>query len=164
MTTEAHRAATIPPTPAEWVEMSDRHLLTLRVAFVFANAPASKFDGLPAGSMGNVVTMLVEAANFHRTFAELCEAAERRLLDAAITIEARSSRRPEVLGMTGKIEGSTPDKRFRIKRDERAGDILASFDTLEDAIRNVRRRRSDWRYVIFDGRTIVWPKSRIKRD
>ena len=55
---EAHRAATIPPTAAEWVEMSGRHLVTLRVAFVFANAPASKFDGLPAGSMGNVVTML----------------------------------------------------------------------------------------------------------
>jgi hypothetical protein len=38
--------------------------------------------GLPGGS---VVTELGRAANFHRVFAELCETAERRLLDAAIT-------------------------------------------------------------------------------
>jgi hypothetical protein len=32
-----------------------------------------------------------------------------------------------------------------------------SFDTLEHAVRNVRCRRGDWRYVIHDGRKIVWP-------
>ena len=64
--------------------MSGRHLVTLRVAFVFANAPASKLEGLRAGSMGNVATMLGEAANFHRAFGELCETAERRLFDVVI--------------------------------------------------------------------------------
>ena len=49
---------------------------------------------------------------------------------------------------------------FRVGRD--AADILASFDTLEDAVRNVRRPRSDWRYVIHDARKIVWPESRAK--
>jgi hypothetical protein len=46
--------------------------------------------------------------------------------------------------MTVKIEGSPGQhKPFRVGRD--AADILASFDTLEDAVRNVRRRRGDWR-------------------
>jgi hypothetical protein len=31
--------------------------------------------------MGDVVTELGRAADFHRSFAELCETAERRLLD-----------------------------------------------------------------------------------
>ena len=49
---------------------------------------------------------------------------------------------------------------FRVGRD--AADILASFDTLQDAVRNVRRPRSDWRYVIHDARKIVWAESRAK--
>ena len=65
--------------------------------------------------------------------------------------------------MTDKIEGSSSQhKPFRVRRDANGSDILASFDTLEDAVRNVRRRRSDWRYVIHDGRKIVWPESRAK--
>jgi hypothetical protein len=68
-----------------------------------------------------------------------------------------------VVGMTAKIEGSPSQyKRFRVKRDAYGGDILASFDTIEEAISSVRRRRSDWRYVILDIRTIVWPESRVK--
>jgi hypothetical protein len=38
-----------------------------------------------AKEMGNVVTELGRAANFHRSFAELCETAERRLLDVAMS-------------------------------------------------------------------------------
>jgi hypothetical protein len=65
--------------------------------------------------------------------------------------------------MTGKPKGSPRQyKRFRVKRDARGTAILASFDTLEEAISSVRRRRHDWRYVIFDGRTVVWPESRVK--
>jgi hypothetical protein len=65
--------------------------------------------------------------------------------------------------MTDKIEGSpSQHKPFRVRRDAGRSDILASFDTLEDAVRNVRRRRGDWRYVIHDGRKIVWPESRAK--
>ena len=65
--------------------------------------------------------------------------------------------------MTDKIEGSPGQhKPFRVRRDAGGSDTLASFDTLEDAVRNVRRRRGDWRYVIHDGRKIVWPESRAK--
>jgi hypothetical protein len=35
--------------------------------------------------MGDVVTELGRAADFHRSFAELCETAERRLLDVAMS-------------------------------------------------------------------------------
>jgi hypothetical protein len=65
--------------------------------------------------------------------------------------------------MTDKIEGSPSQRKpFRVRRDAGGSDILASFDTLEDAVRNVRRRRGDWRYVIHGGRKIVWPESRAK--
>ena len=58
--------------------------------------------------------------------------------------------------MKDKIEGSpSQHKPFRVGRDANGSDILASFDTLEDAVRSVRRRRGDWRYVIHDGRKIV---------
>ena len=65
--------------------------------------------------------------------------------------------------MTDKIEGSpSQHKPFRVRRDVGGSDTLASFDTLEDAVRNVRCRRGDWRYVIHDGRKIVWPESRSR--
>jgi hypothetical protein len=65
--------------------------------------------------------------------------------------------------MIGKIEHPTiRHKRFRVKRDAYEGDILASFDTVEEAISSIRHRRSDWRYVVWDLRTIVWPESRTK--
>jgi|GEM_PF-2438858 len=65
--------------------------------------------------------------------------------------------------MKGKIEGPpTEHRRFRLKRVAHGSEVLASFDTIEEAIRSVRRRRSDWRYVVLDVRTIVWPESRIK--
>ena len=85
MTTQAYLAATIPPTAAEWAAMADFHLQALLVAYVLVNGSASSMARLPAKEMGNVVTDLGRAANFHRVFAELCETAERRLLDAAIT-------------------------------------------------------------------------------
>jgi hypothetical protein len=66
--------------------------------------------------------------------------------------------------MADKTEGSrSPYKRFRVKRDAHGSDVLASFDTLEDATSSVRRRRHDWRYVICDPQTIVWPESRVER-
>jgi hypothetical protein len=65
--------------------------------------------------------------------------------------------------MTNKIEAAPSEhKRFRVRRDAQGSDILASFDTLEEAVSSVRRRRGDWRYVILDVRKIVWPESRVK--
>jgi hypothetical protein len=62
-----------------------------------------------------------------------------------------------------KAEGEPgPHKRFRVELDVQGSDALASFDTLDEAIADVRRRRSDWRYVIRDFRTIVWPERRAK--
>jgi hypothetical protein len=67
--------------------------------------------------------------------------------------------------MTNKIEAAPSEhKRFRIRCDAPGSAILASFDTLEEAVSSVRRRRSDWRYVILDVRKIVWPESRAKID
>jgi hypothetical protein len=40
--------------------------------------------------------------------------------------------------------------------------VLASFDTLTEAIADVGKRRSDWRYVIRDRWTIVWPKPKVE--
>jgi hypothetical protein len=57
-----------------------------------------------------------------------------------------------------KIEGSRPHKQFRVHRNLAGSDVLASFDTLAEAIADVGKRRSDWRYVIRDRWTIVWPK------
>jgi hypothetical protein len=53
-------------------------------------------------------------------------------------------------------------RRFRVRRDPHGSDILASFNTLEEAIADIRRRRSDWRYVIHDHRKIVWPAGRAE--
>jgi hypothetical protein len=65
--------------------------------------------------------------------------------------------------MTDKIEGQpSQHKPFRVRRDADGSDILASSDTLEEAIADVRRRRNDWRYVILEIWTIVWPKDRAK--
>jgi hypothetical protein len=85
MTTQAYLAATIPPTADEWAAMADLHLRALLVAYVLANGSASSMARLPAKEMGNVVTERGRAANFHRSFAELCETAERRLLDVAMS-------------------------------------------------------------------------------
>jgi hypothetical protein len=38
--------------------------------------------------------------------------------------------------------------------------VAVAETTTVDAVRNVRCRRGDWRYVIHDGRKIVWPESR----
>ena len=67
--------------------------------------------------------------------------------------------------MTDKSEGSpSQDKPFRVRRDADGSDILASFDTLEEAKADVRRRRSDWRYLIVELWTIVWPEDRVKGE
>jgi hypothetical protein len=64
---------------------------------------------------------------------------------------------------TDEIEGPpSQHKRFRVRRDPHGSDIFASFDTLEEAIAGIRRRRSDWRYVIHDDRKIVWPAGRAE--
>jgi hypothetical protein len=77
-------AATVPPTPAEWAAMADNHLRALRLAYVIANGSASALAGGPAKQMANMATMLGQAAQFHRAFAELCETAEKRLIDASL--------------------------------------------------------------------------------
>ena len=75
-------AGTVPPTPAQWTAMADRHLRALRLAYVIANGYLSAFAFEPTTPMANVATALGQAAQFHRAFAELCEAAERLLIDA----------------------------------------------------------------------------------
>jgi hypothetical protein len=84
MTTQAYLAAIIPPTTQEWMWMADSHLRALLAAYVIANGSPSSVTRVPAREMGDVVTELGRAANFHRSFAELCETAERRLLDVAM--------------------------------------------------------------------------------
>jgi hypothetical protein len=77
-------AGTVPPTPAEWAAMADYHLRALRLAYVIANSSASALAGGPQKQMANVATMLGQAAEFHRAIAELCETAERLLIDASL--------------------------------------------------------------------------------
>ena len=85
MTTQAHLAATIPPTTDEWTGMANSHLRALLVAYLLANGSASSMARLPAREMGSLATELGRAANFHRAFADLCDTAERRLIDVAIS-------------------------------------------------------------------------------
>ena len=82
--TNQELAATIPPTADEWAAMAGSHLRALLAAYVIANGSLSSVTRVPAKEMGDVVTELSRAANFHRSFAELCETAERRLIDVAI--------------------------------------------------------------------------------
>jgi hypothetical protein len=80
-------------------------------------------------------------------------------------LEARKQGRAKakLAVVTDEIEGPpTQHKRFRVRRDPHGCEILASFDTLEKAIADVRHRRSDWRYVIHDHRKIVWPAGRAE--
>ena len=83
MSTQAYLAATTPPTHDEWAAMANSHLRALLAAYVIANGSPSSVTRVPAKEMGEVVTELGRAADFHRCFAELCETAERRLLDVA---------------------------------------------------------------------------------
>jgi hypothetical protein len=89
---------------------------------------------------------------------------ERFLLDNYVRVVwILGAAHGSMLSLTRKIEGPPrPSKRFCVKRDAHGSDILASFDTLEEAISSVRRRRGDRRYVILDARKIVWPESRAK--
>jgi hypothetical protein len=64
--------------------MADYHLRALRLAYVIANSSASALAGGLQKQMANVATMLGQAAQFHRAFAELCETAERLLIDASL--------------------------------------------------------------------------------
>ena len=82
--TTSEFAANIPPTPAEWAAMADNHLRALRLAYVIANGSSSAFASGRAKQMANMATILGQAAQFHRAFAELCETAEKRLIDASL--------------------------------------------------------------------------------
>jgi hypothetical protein len=73
-----------PAHTAEWAAMADYHLRALRLAYVIANSSASALAGGLQKQMANVATMLGQAAQFHRAFAELCETAERLLIDASL--------------------------------------------------------------------------------
>ena len=84
MTTQAYLAAAIPPTADEWTAMANYHLRALLAAYVITNGSRSSMKRVPAKEMGDVMTDLGRAANFHRSFAELCETAERRLFDVVI--------------------------------------------------------------------------------
>lgn len=60
-----------------------------------------------------------------------------------------------------KLEGEgdpSPHKRYRVMRDEPGAEVLASFDTIEEAEAHVGTVRRDWHCVIREyGRKIVWP-------
>lgn len=56
--------------------------------------------------------------------------------------------------MEAKIKGPP-----RVERDAHWAEVLASFDTLDEAVAYVRRQRSDGRYIVRDIRTIAWPES-----
>ena len=78
-------AAAVPPTPAEWAAIADDHLRSLRMAYVIANGSPSALPGGLGKHLANLATILGQAAHFHRTFAELCETAEKRLIDASLS-------------------------------------------------------------------------------
>ncbi len=65
--------------------------------------------------------------------------------------------------MTQKIEGPpSQPKRYRVLRDVDGSDVSASFDTLDQARDYIRTHgRGDWRYIIMDIRTVVWPERRV---
>jgi plasmid maintenance system antidote protein VapI len=77
-------AITIPPTPGEWAAMADNHLRALRLAYVIANDSASALVGRRSKRTADMAMKLGQAARFHRAFAELCEMAEKRLIDASL--------------------------------------------------------------------------------
>ena len=86
--------ASKPPTRAQWIAMANSHLHALRCAFVLVNGSASAMARLPMKDQADVVSRLEEAANFHHVFAELCDTAERQLLDESL--RARRERSPRV--------------------------------------------------------------------
>jgi hypothetical protein len=65
--------------------------------------------------------------------------------------------------MPEKIPGEALYKQFRVRRDVDGSEILASFDTLDEAIKDAGSRRRDWHYVILNDWTIVWPESRVRQ-
>jgi hypothetical protein len=81
-------AITIPPTPGEWAAMADNHLRALRLAYVIANDSASALVGRRSKRTADMAIKLGQAARFHRAFAELCEIAEKRLIDASLQCPA----------------------------------------------------------------------------
>ena len=93
MRNAAELATSKPPTRAEWIAMANSHLHALRCAFVLVNGSASAMALLPTKDQADVVSRLGEAANFHRVFAELCDTAERRLLDDSLRVRRHRSLR-----------------------------------------------------------------------
>jgi hypothetical protein len=58
-----------------------------------------------------------------------------------------------------KVPGpDTPHKRFRVYWDGDPGDVLESFDTLDEAKAFIRNQRSDRKHYVRDVREIVWPE------
>jgi len=90
MTNATELLASKPPARAEWIAMANSHLHALRCAFVLVNGSASAMSRLPSKDKADVVSRLGEAANFHRAYAELCEIAERRLLDECLRARRKS--------------------------------------------------------------------------
>jgi hypothetical protein len=77
-------------------------------------------------------------------------------------LEARKQGRPKAKLAVAADEIDSQHKRFRVRRDPHGSETLTSFDTLDEAIADIRRRRSDWRYVIHDHRKIVSPAGRAE--
>lgn len=60
-----------------------------------------------------------------------------------------------------KVPGEAAHKRYRVMHDAPGGEVLASFDTSEEAISHAQTLRLDRRYVVRDyGGKIVWPEKR----
>jgi hypothetical protein len=82
-------ACAVPPSPAEWHNMENTHLVWLRIAHVIANAPSDECVKELAASMPDEATFakgLAAAASFFHEFAELAAAAESRFLDACVAV------------------------------------------------------------------------------
>jgi hypothetical protein len=63
--------------------------------------------------------------------------------------------------MTPRQSDPSPHKRYHVMRDEPGAEVLASFDTIEEAKTHVGAMRHDWRCVIREyGRKIVWLQKR----
>ena len=90
MTNATALMASKPPSRAEWIAMANSHLHALRCAFVLVSGSASAVSRLPSKDKADVVSRLGEAGNFHRAYAELCEIAERRLLDECLRARRKS--------------------------------------------------------------------------
>lgn len=58
-----------------------------------------------------------------------------------------------------KIEGEkSPHKAFRVECLSNIGEVIASFETLEEAIQHSKKQRLDMTWIVRHRNKIVWPE------